>query len=88
LLRENNLYLKHGYTSAKGNFAVQLQQLLPVFHIGEQDQWAYFDGKWSESAASTGSHTCTSGTTTVVAMPTRGNSRGLVTVALANHARA
>lgn len=79
------LYMKLGYTSSEGSFAVRLQQLRPKFDSGKQDQWAYFDGKWSESTATIASHTWTFGTTRVIATPTLDNSSGLVAVTIANH---
>lgn len=79
------LYMQLGYTSSEGSFAVQLQQLFHMFNIGKQDQWAYFDGKWSEPTACTSPHTWTFETTTVIATPRLNNSSGLISVTISNH---
>lgn len=74
------LWMRLGYGSSDGDFAVNLQQLFHMFTIGKQNEWAYYDNGWSASTPDATPHIWTFAHTKVTATPTLENTGGLIAV--------
>jgi hypothetical protein len=83
-LVQDALWMRLGYGSAEGNFAVELRQYFHLIGISCQDQWLYWDDTkgWNSSTADTTPYTWKFKSCLVVATPTLSSSDGSVSITI------
>lgn len=85
-IAKDALFMRLGYGSSDGNFAVELQQLFHLFGIGPQTQWLYWDNGWTHRTTDTTPHTWTFGSTEVLAIPSLSDSGGSIDITISDRA--
>lgn len=83
-LVKDGLWIRLGYTSDQGSFAVEVKQFFHLFGIGGQDQWRYLDKDWSSRTTDTSPHKWTFATCTVLATPKLSDSSGLIDILISD----
>jgi hypothetical protein len=81
------LWMRLGYKSAEGEFAVELRQLFHLFGLGPQCEWSRYDksnGDWRDHGHDTAKYTWYFPTTIVEAHPTLTQEAGVITIYIKN----
>jgi hypothetical protein len=85
-LVKDALFMRLGYGSAEGSFAVEVRQLFHMFTIGKQSQWLHWhDNRWSDSSSDTMPYVWTFKTCKVMATPALSDSSGAISITISDH---
>jgi len=79
------LWMRLGYGSSEGSFAVEVRQFFHMFTIGPQDEWLHWDNGWSSSTGDTTPYTWQFANCKVIATPTLSDTGGSVSIVISNH---
>lgn len=78
------LFVRLGYGSTEGSFAVLAQQLFHLFGIGPQAQWMHWDKEWSNGTPDTTPYTWHFSSCKVVATPTLSDTSASIAIVISN----